>query len=100
MCEAIYKHFAKLFGRGGTPYNVVALRDSLAARPRLSARQAECCEGPITAVEEIKVLSECSGARSPRHDGLIHEFYRSMPDFLRYLLADVYVNSLQNGIIP
>lgn len=49
MCVSVYKHFANLLGKRGALDHGKSLKDFLAGGPRLSAREAECCEGTITA---------------------------------------------------
>lgn len=56
---------------------------------RLSTREAECCEGPITTMEVIEVLSEYPADKSQCVDVLVYEFYKSMPDSFGHLLASV-----------
>lgn len=64
MCDAIYKHFADVFGRGRMLDHGQALRDFLEDGPHLFVRVTECCEGSMTAAGLNDVLSDCSGQKS------------------------------------
>lgn len=55
MLEAFYKHFAELFGRSGVLDHGNALQEILVGGLRISKREAELCERPITAAEIIEV---------------------------------------------
>lgn len=66
--------------------------DYLAGVPSLSGREAECCEGLITAVEVQDASSDCDGDKYPELDGLHYQFYNRMPDLFEYLLARVFTN--------
>lgn len=65
------------------------LQDFPEGGPRLSALEAECCEGVIGAKKIIKVLSECPGDKSQGLGGLPYEFYKSMTDLFWYVLAGI-----------
>lgn len=56
ICEALHKQFVDVFRRGGKLDHGQALRDFLVDVPRLSVRDAECCEGSITMVWVIARL--------------------------------------------
>lgn len=54
------------------------------------AWEAEFYDGSITAAEVKEVLFECPGDKSPRLDGLLYEFYKSIPDLVGNILVSVY----------
>lgn len=61
MWEAFYENFNALFGMGRT----------------------------LDHMEVIEVLSECPKGKSPGLNGLLYEFYKSMLDMFRNILAHV-----------
>lgn len=81
------EYFAQLFGRDGGPERKRDFTDFLDGLPRLSGREVECCEIPITAAEVKEALSDCGGYKSQGLDGRHYELYYRMPDLFGYLLA-------------
>ncbi|WP_347046857.1 hypothetical protein, partial [Escherichia coli] len=100
MCAEFQRHFADLYGARGGQEAEVNFTSYLDGMPRLSARDVEFCEMPITAKDIREALTSCTRERSPGLDGLPFELYIYMPDLFGELLRDVYCNWQQNGEYP
>lgn len=45
-------------------------------------------------------MSDCDGKKAQRLHDFLYELYSSVPDFVGHLLAYVFTNWQQNGLIP
>lgn len=97
--EVFQGHLAQLSERGGEMEHWKDLADLLTHLPRLSKREAECCEGPISAAVIEEVPMDCCPDKSPELDGLPYKLYSSVSDLFQHLLACVFTNWQQNGFI-
>lgn len=78
MREALYEHFADVFGMGGSLDFGQALWDFLADDPRLSMRDTNDVKGTITALRGvILVLRDRPKKKSQSNGGLPYEFSSS-----------------------
>lgn len=100
MCKVFHEYFTQLFERGSGPKHREDFVGFFTVLLCLLGREAVCWEGPITAVKVEEVLSECGGDKSLGLDGLPYELYYNMPDLFGHLLACIYTNWQQNGLIP
>lgn len=73
--------FSQFFGRiGGAESRRDLTNRFLASLSRISGQDVWCCDGPITAAEVEKALSDCGGDKSQGLDGIPYKLYYSMPD--------------------
>lgn len=86
MREAFHGHFAQLFRRSKKLEWGDHLWDFLVSEPRLSAQEAEVCEGPNTATEAQVVLADFPRVKYPGLHGLVNELYKSLLELLADLL--------------
>ena len=68
------RRFAELFARSGE-LDAVDFDAYLDGMPRLSTREAECCERPVSVEEVADTLSRCARSKSPELDCLPYELY-------------------------
>lgn len=80
--------------------NRLDITDFLAELLHFSGQDAECCEGSSFPEEVTESMADCSMGKAPGFDTLLYELHTSMSDLFGYLLAGVFTNWQQNGLIP
>lgn len=76
------------------------LTDFFAELPRLLGWDAECYEEPITPEKAMETKVDCSRGKVSGLDDLPCVLYYSVSGLFGCLLACVYKNWQQNGLIP
>lgn len=97
FCAEFLRNFAEIYGAGCGPEVKVNFTSHLDGMPRLSARDEEFCEMPITTKNICDLLASCTRKRSSRLDDLLFELYIHMSDSFSELLGKPYSIWQQNG---